>query len=443
MNRLKVVSCTVAVAVLGSSGAFAAGFEKSMTWSGKAVGQGGAVVGSVKGAESIYFNPAGLATVPGKNGEVSLNFSPTFSKFKGPAPFARSGELDGKGGFSPVFGATAAYQLTEQLGIGFGAYVSGGTKSNFENVTYTQLLPTFDTTVGTVKTNLSVTEVALGAGYEVLPGLKFGAAWRVLMVNADFATSSYVQSAALLNVFVDDLKQTRWNGYKLGMQYAAQDDSWGLGVNYRSNVSFNAKGTSSGTFETAAAGSTATAITGGEATIGNSFPEQYVLGGFYRVSPDLRIATEYSFTHYSRNDQLNLGGRFTAGALGTRNLANIQQAWKNQHVARVGGEYRLNPTWVARAGYAWTSQVTAENYARSTFSSPGSGHAATVGAGYAVTEGFDLDAAFEYSWASGTGSNSTLAKTALGADGTAAEINTPSKFSTHAYAFHLGGTYRF
>ncbi len=443
MNRLKVVSCTVVVTVLGSSSVFAAGFEKSMVWSGKAVGQGGAVVGSVKGAESIYFNPAGLATVPGGAGEVSLNFSPTFSKFKGAAPFANSGALEGKSGFSPVFGATAAYQLMPKLGVGFGAYVSGGTKSKFENVGYTNLNANFNDTQATVDTNLSVTELALGGAYEIMPGLKFGAAWRALMVNADFATVNYVQTgvaatSALLNIFVDDLKQTRWNGFKLGLQYASEDDSWGVGANYRSNVSFNAKGKSRGTLESQAGGTTSN-LTGGDATIGNAFPEQYVLGGFYRVNPALRLATEYSFAHYSRNGQLNLGGAVTTASGSTVAFRNIVQAWKNQHVARVGGEYQINETWVGRAGYAWTSQVTGDSYARNTFSSPGAGHAITVGGGWKCLENLDLDGAFEYSFASGTGTN---VGASVGA-GIAKEVSTPTKFSTRAYAFHLGGTYRF
>ncbi|RYZ75116.1 MAG: hypothetical protein EOP04_33755, partial [Proteobacteria bacterium] len=247
---------------------------------------------------------------------------------------------------------------------------------------------------------------------------------------------------ALLNVFVDDLKRTRWNGYKLGMQYNATDNSWGVGANYRSNVAFNAKGTSRGTFESGAPGGTGP-ITGGDATIGNAFPEQYVLGGFYRVSDNLRISPEYSFSHYSRNKQLDLGGTFTIPGLGTRQLVPIQQAWKNQHVGRIGSEYRLNEMWVGRAGYAWTSQVSADSFARSTFSSPGSGHAATIGAGYTVAQGFDLDAALEYSWASGTATNTTLARTATGANGSAQEVANPTKFSTSAYAAHLGGTYRF
>ena len=403
-----------ALALIGFAGrADAAGFEKSMLWSGKAVGQGGAVVGSVSGAESLYFNPAGLAKGNGPNGDVSINFSPTISKFSGPAPY-RAGSLDSKSGFSPVAGGMASYQLSPQLGFGIGYYVSGGTKSEYDDIDYSSLNAQFNSTKATVKTDLAITEAALGVGYEVMPGLRIGAAWRPTFVAADFSTMAYIQNAAIANISVNDLKKTRWNGYKLGLQYAPVDSPWGLGLGYRSSVSFIAEGKSSGTIENATAAGNSTPMTGGTATIANTFPEQATAGMFYKISDTFRLALEYSFTHYSRDNRLNLTGSVTApaGTLGATSttipLRNITEDWKNMHVGRIGGQYALSEATVARLGYAWTSQVTADQFARNTFSSPGTGNAITIGAGHACTPSIDLDGAFEYSWASGTGKNNSL-----------------------------------
>ncbi|RYZ96382.1 MAG: hypothetical protein EOP11_23560, partial [Proteobacteria bacterium] len=79
MNKVVLL----AVAALVGGNAYAGGFEKNLSWSGKYAGIGGAAVSIVEGSESLYFNPAGLASKRGANGDVSLNFSPTFVKFKG------------------------------------------------------------------------------------------------------------------------------------------------------------------------------------------------------------------------------------------------------------------------------------------------------------------------------------------------------------------------
>lgn len=444
-NTTKILSTIISSSLIATT-SFGAGYEKSMSWSGKSVGQAGAVVGSVNGSEALYFNPAGLANIPGKKAEASFNFSPTFSQFKGPASFNTSGSITGSTGFSPVFGAMSAYQLTDKLGVGLGAYVSGGAKSKFENIDYstTTGFSNIDQTKATVQTNLSVTELALGAGYEILPGLTFGAAWRTLMVKADFSTVSYIQNAAILNIFVTDVSKTKYNGYKLGLQYIEPNKNWGLGVNYRSSVSFTAKGTSSGTFESLASNSTKSSLTGGDATLTSIFPEQLSVGGYAKVCEKLKTALEYSFTHYSRNKALGISGSVVIPALGaTKQLSDINQSWRNQHLIRLGNEYSLNEKVALRAGYSLTTQVTASQNARNTFSSPGTGHAITTGAGYALSENLEFNGALEYSFTKGTASNTTVAKTLAGADGTTKEVASDSEFSSHAYVVHLGTTYRF
>ena len=78
-----------------------AGLEKSTSWSGRYAGIGGAAVSSVEGSESLYFNPANLATTQGI--EVSGNFSGIFPQFS--APYVSSTNVAGERGFKPAFGA--------------------------------------------------------------------------------------------------------------------------------------------------------------------------------------------------------------------------------------------------------------------------------------------------------------------------------------------------
>jgi long-chain fatty acid transport protein len=423
-------------ALIGSTSAFAAGFEKAQTWNAKAAAMGGAVVGSTSGAESLYFNPAGLEN-SNSSGEVSLNFSPTFSKFSGTNPYSQQGSIDGKGNFSPVGGLLASFKPTPKLGVGAGYYVSGGTIAKYENLNYmgsSPLSSQFDTISPTVETDLAITETALGLGYEVLPGLRIGAAWRVVHIAAKFSTVALTPNAAIANVTVDNISATRWNAYKLGAQYEEPNHRWGLGADFRSSVKFTAKGDTSGNYETAAPGTGTNSLGTGSADLDNAFPLQFALGGWTRASELLKIGYEYSYTNYNQDKALDIRGS-VSGAAGTTTLSSIPQHWKNMHIGRIGAEY-TGYAMPIRIGYAYTSQVTPTDYARSTFASPGPGHSFTAGSGMTFGGNIDFDYAFEYSFASGTGHNQNAP---LGV----AEVANDAQFKSHVYVAHLDAKYRF
>lgn len=431
-----------------SNSAHAAGFEKSLTWSARAAGQAGAVVGTVTGAEALFFNPSGLAATSGV-GEVSLNFSPTFSKFTGANPYQYNassgntgvGTVDGETGFSPVGALLGSYRVGEKLGVGVGFYVSGGTKAKYENLSYTDVSASGTanpfTLTPTVETDVKITEAALGAGYELLPGLRVGGAWRVVMVNASLSTvgspvaAGYNPHVAISNVSITGITATRWNGYKLGAQYESPTRIWGAGASYRSGIDFIAKNaTTSGTAELF--NGTPSELTPGTADLANSFPEQINIGGYAQALENLRVSAEFGFTKYSSNKVLVING-----TLGGNALANITQNWGNQKIGRIGFEYTGFESAPLRFGYAYTSQVTPSDYARSTFSSPGSGHAIGIGSGYVFSPELDFDVAGEYSFAKGTGHNANAPNPLY------PEVTNDSEFTSHAFVAHLSAKFRF
>src|SRR5690606_13578256 len=158
---------------------------------------------------------------------------------------------------------------------------------------------------------------------------------------------------------------------------------------YRSQTSFNAKGTATAVRNTT--GGTITNLRLGDTWISNVFPHQISLGAFFKLSDLWKVSPEYSFTNYSENKFLGISG----GVAST-----IAQNWKNQHIGRLGFEY-LGMGIPLRFGYAYTSQVTPSDHARSSFASPGSGHAIAAGSGMSLGT-IDFDFAGEYSFASGS-----------------------------------------
>lgn len=419
-------------ALLGSSQAFAAGFEKAQSWGAKEVSMGGAVVGSASGADALYFNPAGLAE-SSRAGELSVNFSPTLSKFSGANPYQVAGGtsvgVDGSSGFSPVLGFLASFKPMPKLGLGAGFYVSGGNKAKFENLDYSGTNAAFDKLLPTVETNLAITEAAIGAGYEIMPGLRVGAALRAVMVHANFSTVTYIPGTALYEAQINDISATRYNAYKIGLQYEEPNHRWGLGAVYRSSVPFTASGTTTARRELVASDGIQDVGTG-TANVSNTFPLQIAIGGWTRATELLRLGYEYSYTNYNVDKELAIQG--SAGAL---SFSNIPQQWKNMHIVRVGGEY-TGMALPVRFGYAYTSAVTPSDYARSTFSSPGPGHSITFGTGMILTNAIDVDGALEYAWAAGDGHNKN-------APFGTSEVATDSSFKSHAYAAHLSAKYHF
>jgi hypothetical protein len=422
----------VSAALFGFSAGFntkawASGYEKTVFWSGKWGGVAGAAVSAAEGAEALFFNPAGMV---GKEGmEVSGNFSPTFAKFSG--PFIANQTVDGNTTFSPVFGLLTKYGLSKDFAVGAGVYVGAGSKAVFDNVDLTPYAMKPQ-----VQTNLYEVELSLGAAYQVLPGLKIGAAYRVAFVNARFSSMSTTNlgggNVLLGYVDLDNLSKTKWNGFRLGAQYTSEDNRWGLGVSWRTPIDFTAKGKASGQFETRNGTTLVSALTGnytgGDVSVSSSFPSQIQAGANYEVIPQkVRLLAQYTWTEYHRNQTLAIDGTLNAAALGGNvAIPSVNLGWMNETKIAGGVVCTSVPEWAFRAGYAHVSQVTANNAAKPNLVAPGSANTFTLGAGKQITEALDVDGAVEFSKGSGTGEPAAIT----------------GDYSAQAVTVHLGATYR-
>jgi len=430
-KRILILCGGVALTVLSLlPNAFGGGLEKVVSWSGRYAGVANAAVGNVAGAESLYFNPAGLAA--GQNADISLNFSPTFARYSGPVTAAGT-QLDSSRKFTPPFAVLARHKVTDQLGVGIGAFASGGTKAIYEGVDFG-----FSALKPTVKADLNIIELSAGAGYEILPQLRFGVAWRAVMVQATLGSALVLPNGGglLTTVDIHDLSATRYNGFRVGAQYGAEDNSWGLGVNWRTEVGFTAKGTSTGSSQLT--GSTAAlASTGGDVTVSNAFPTQIAFGGFYDVNKGLKLFGEYDWSRYNVNQALRINGNVILNpALGgsTLGIPSIPQNWQNMHNLKFGLECTHVETWAFRAGYAFTSPVTPKSSARATFVAPAVGHTFTLGAGKLIASNWNIDGAVEYSRASATVTADDILPGAATLAG---------DYKADVYVLHTGVSYRF
>ncbi len=453
-QSLASLAAALTFVLSGTVTAYGAGFEKSTSWSGHWMGVAGAAGAAVSGSESLFFNPAGLA---GKQSDVTLNISPTFSQFRAPIGQPTGTEVYGSVQFSPPYGALASYKVNDKLGIGVGSYISGGSRAKYDDVSTiangvngpaNQALNDFET-------DLTLNEVSLGAGYEIMPGLRFGASYRISMVSAKLTKPASLAGlpgglAALNNTVFgqarfENMKQTKWDGFRAALQYGGT--GWGVGASFRSKVSFDLSGDVTLQTTAVAPGNPGLNIAEGTKTgtgsLSSELPEQLAVSGWFDATPTLRTYLEYSLTHYASVKSIGTSGTFDAannpstlfgGAAGstvasgvTSSLnAGLTTAWRNQHVARIGFEYN-GMSMPIRFGYALTSQVTPNQNATPTFSSPGTGNDILVGTGYSFTSNLMANAALDYSFASGEGSSPAVVGT----------------YGSHGYVAHLGATYVF
>lgn len=413
----------IAAALLTGSGAFAAGFEKTVLWSGRYSGIAGVTSSNVEGAEALAFNPAGILVSKADRHEMSANLSVVQSQFKGPIA-SNYVQASGQSTFVAPFELTYAQDVNESLAFAVGTYTAGGAKAEYDPSTFAGVA-----TPVLVKTDLSIQEVAVGVAYKPLDKLKIGAAWRMAVVNADFASYSLSGGGAVLAAAeFSNLKDTEYTGYRLGAQWT--DDAWGLGLAYRSEMIFNASGNAAGTVTV---GGTALPMTTSGVTVTTALPQQLTFGGHFDFVPKIwRGYAEYDFTNYSRIDAVTISGKFTAPVVGQQSFSSLRMNWIDQHTLRLAGEY-MGYRLPIRFGYALTSQVTSTDYARAAFTPPGPAHTFTLGTGLDfLASALRTNAGLDYTFASGSGSPNANDLSARAGD-----------YAVSSISLHMGISYLF
>ena len=449
MKNLKISLSSLAA--LSAVCAHSAGFEKATVWSGQNAALGAAVVSSVGGGEALFFNPAGLARPGVSNGDIQLNYSPTYGKHQG--PIVEDGDSsESKRHHSPIFGVTSAYRLSDKLGVGAGVFVSAGSRSDYPAVDYSGLHANADLKPA-AKSEMSVLEASLGAGYEIIPGLRIGAAWRAAFVKAAIS-SPQVQTfdgtggtTALIGLDLSDLSDSNYASFRVGAQYDGA--GWGVGLNARSKIEFTAEGQGGGNTEFVADGAftgisdlDSKALQSADVTIASQLPLQMELGAHVELPSDLVLFAAYNWTDYSQINEIPLTGtvKFSddyTNPIGGREVdlseSPFATRWKDQHMIKTGLQWNGLQDIPLRVGYVYVSQVTPNGFARATFASPGVGQVFTAGAGYKIREDLKFDGAFEYAMTSGT----------VSADDTGASDLKTGEYKTNAFVIHTGLNYAF
>lgn len=435
--------------VLLSSWAFGAGYEKTILWGGKYSGLAGSAAAGVKGSDSIYYNPAGLAA-SAQTVDLTFNLSQASSQVNGPiVPSANvvnpgptvsaftyaAKQESGKTISTTLPAITYSMMLTDTLALGLGYYGVGGTRANYEDVDFAPR-----SFKGKVSSEVTISEFAAGLGYKFSESLRMGLALRYTMTTAAFSAMSYTQSGsnvvAITNLDIKDAKDARLDAVRLGVQYDLNENTkFGLAI--RTETKLEAKGKASGTAN-ACANATCAAVVNlsvaeVDANISTVLPMAINLGVEHKLTDSWNLFGELVHTQYSRVDKVVVDGTVTVGSTASE-ITDIDQKWKDQLNVKLAAEY-AGMSWPVRFGYVYTSQVSDAQYARASFTPPGPAATYTLGTGTKCDVSgspMEFNISMDYTTVKGTGDNSVQ------------PLITPAgNYEATSSGVHTGISYRF
>jgi long-subunit fatty acid transport protein len=342
----------------------AGGYDTPMLYSARHMGMGGAAIGYVDDASSLFHNPAGLAHTG--SWSVIGDLSVLLAKVRS-SPQLIVKDVESKQTVAPLFLVGGALRLNEIVTVGLGVYPIALAGATYE-------YPQVTGAAGSVedRTRLVFLEASPAVAFNLPYHLRLGAGYRVTYVSIERFRG--VPSDPAVTPFLDfNMSGLNWAGFRLGAQWTPVP--WlQIGAVYRHKTSTKVKNDSG----------VAVAMTYTDISTTFVLPTRAGLGAradFWNFG----VAVDGEYTFNSQNDAFPLIG-LEPGATTPSAVPNVF-AWKNEITLRGGLEYRLARVKVLerlalRGGYVFDGKSTNEVYSSAFGTPPGPTHVVTGGLGW-------------------------------------------------------------
>jgi long-chain fatty acid transport protein len=322
MFKQTMVGWSVAGALLVmSGGAAASGFaliEQS------ASGLGNAYAGGAAGAEdasTVFFNPAGMSRLSGKQIAVAVHDITPSAKFSGTG--ASGTDMGGDaGGSTFVPNAYFTMEMQPNLKMGVGVNSPFGLQTEYD-AAWVGRYQAIKSKIETINVNPSI-------AYQVNEALSLGAGVDYQHISGEL--SNFAGIAGTATVKGTDYA---W-GYNLGALYNVSS-STRIGVAYRSAISYTLTGTVT----------TALPAANGPVSLDLKLPDTLSLSGFHQLNDTWDVMADVTWTGWSTFKQVKV----VDGTGAT--ISNTPENWKNTVRVSVGATQHYNEQWLARAGLAY------------------------------------------------------------------------------------------
>ncbi|BBI99123.1 fatty acid transporter [Ferrigenium kumadai] len=365
MFKKRIIGCSVAGALLAMAGnAAASGFgllEQS------ASGLGNAYAGGAAGAEdatTIFFNPAGMSRLSGKQIVVGATAIKPTGKFAGtvtglaPLQVAGTGAGGDAGSWELVPNAYFAMEVNPRTRVGLGINAPFGLQTEYDPA-WMGRYQGIKSRLETINLNPSISyqvndTVTLGAGvnYQRIKG--------VLTSMTNFSAAAFAAGAgvfALVGANKEGLStltgsDTAW-GYNLGALINVSPVTR-VGVAYRSRLKYNLGGTVTFANRPAAL---AAALPDQAVTLAVTTPDIFSVSAVHQLDDKWEIMGDATWTGWSVFQQLNV-----LKMNGTSLSVPTPENWKDTWRISAGASYRYNSQWLARMGVGYDQTPISDAY---------------------------------------------------------------------------------
>lgn len=350
----------LAIGAFGSTASHAAAFQ---LLEGNASGLGNAYAGTAAVAEdasTVFFNPAGMTLLPGRNVAFSVDMVRPSARFHNQGSTAAL--LHGTGGNGGDAGDWAAvpagymtWQLTDRVTLGLGIGAPFGLKTEYDN-----------SWVGrfhAVKSELKTVNINPSIAFKVSDQLSVGAGINFQRIDADL-TSLVNYSAAIAQVSNGVLlipgvagrariegDDTAW-GWNIGLMYQLSPDTR-LGAAYRSKIDYKLKGKASFSGADSGSGLGNTIINGfnaqraGNVTADVELPDTATFSVHQKISDRWAMMGDVSWTGWSSLQELRVDN------VNGTNVTTEELKWRDTWRVAFGGTYLYNDALSLKFGLAW------------------------------------------------------------------------------------------
>ena len=388
-----------AVCLVSAGNASAAGFaliEQS------ASGIGNAFAGSAASAEdasTIFFNPAGMTFLPGKQIVVgvhavmpTINFNNAGSTTLNGAQALTGGNRGDAGSVGYVPNLYASLELSPTMWLGLGINAPFGLKTDYD-AGWVGRYQALESDLKTININASIAfkvndKISLGIGLSaqraeatLTQAVDFGT---ICVGQLGSPTCSFLGLTPQNNDGSQELNASDWGyGYNLGAIFQISSDMR-IGVTYRSRIDYTLSGTS--TFSgVPTAFSTNARFQNSNATADLTMPDTASLSVFQTFDDKWDIMSDITWTHWSVFSALTVN--FANGAPANVTTENWRDTWRFS----LGTSYKVSEAWKLRSGVAWDQTPVPSQTLRTARIPDNSRTWITVGASWSFAKGASVD----------------------------------------------------
>jgi long-chain fatty acid transport protein len=316
--------------LLIAGGAAASGFaliEQNASGLGNAYAGGAA---SADDASTVFFNPAGMSRLSGKQIVLAGHIITPSAKFSGTGASGTNMGGDA-GGSAFVPNAYFTMEITPDLKAGVGVNAPFGLQTSYD--------PAWVGRYQAIKSKIETVNVNPSVSYRVNDALSIGAGLDYQQISGELSNYDDVLGTATVKG-----TDSTW-GYNLGALYILSSNSR-VGIAYRSAMSYTLKGDISSSLPFANT----------PVSLDVKLPDTLSLSIFHQYDDQWDLMADVSFTSWSTFKQIKVVNN--SGAT----VSNTVENWKDTVRVSIGATHHYGEQWLSRVGLAYDQTPVQDTY---------------------------------------------------------------------------------